>query len=112
MIIFNFDFLLPLVNLSHWDFVIYVNREPFINVIVFTEGMEECIIELREGKENLELIDFASIKNFAGSGGLCKRVITEGLVKLNGDIETRKRKKLSSGDVIEFDNKKYKVVIE
>ncbi|MCL4108062.1 UNVERIFIED_CONTAM: hypothetical protein GTU68_017090 [Idotea baltica] len=34
------------------------------------------------------------------SGGQAKSVIDEGLVTLNGKVETQKRKKIVSGDVI------------
>jgi len=34
-------------------------------------------------------------------------VISEGQVIVNGKIETRKRKKIFSGDIVEFGEKKY-----
>ena len=36
-------------------------------------------------------------------------VISSGLVKVNGRIETRKRKKISSGDVVEFEGETFQV---
>jgi len=36
------------------------------------------------------------------SGGEAKYVISEGKVFVNGKVETRKRKKIFSGDVVEF----------
>ncbi len=36
------------------------------------------------------------------SGGEAKLVIAEGLVMVNGQVETRKRKIIASGDIIEF----------
>ena len=38
-------------------------------------------------------------------------VIAEGLVSLNGQIETQKRKKIYSGDCIEFNQIKYTIKI-
>jgi ribosome-associated protein len=38
----------------------------------------------------------------AGSGGQAKRAIGEGLVLLNGAVETRKRKKLATGDAVTY----------
>ena len=38
----------------------------------------------------------------AASGGEAKMVISEGLVLVNGKVETRKRKKIVAGDTIEF----------
>jgi ribosome-associated protein len=40
------------------------------------------------------------------SGGEAKSVIAEGQVLVNGVVETRKRKKIVSGDIIEFAKEK------
>jgi ribosome-associated protein len=40
------------------------------------------------------------------SGGEAKFVISEGRVMVNGKIETRKRKKIFSGDIVEFEAEK------
>lgn len=42
------------------------------------------------------------IQNLASSGGEAKQMIDEGLVKVNGEIETQRRKKLRVGDTVEF----------
>ncbi len=44
------------------------------------------------------------------SGGEAKSVIAEGLVFVNGVVETRKRKQIVSGDIIEF--RKEKICIQ
>jgi ribosome-associated protein len=36
-------------------------------------------------------------------------VIAEGLVLVNGQVETRKRKKIVSGDIVEFGNEKLRI---
>ncbi len=36
-------------------------------------------------------------------------VIADGLVKVNGEVETRKRKQISSGDEVEFGDDKIRV---
>lgn len=51
-----------------------------------------------------ELYKILKYNNLAQSGGEAKFAIAEGLVKLNGIVETRKRKKIFTGDVIEFKN--------
>ena len=43
------------------------------------------------------------------SGGEAKFVINEGLVTVNGEVETRKRKQIVAGDTIEFQNESFKV---
>jgi len=51
-------------------------------------------------------------EGLVGSGGEARFVVSEGMVALNGEVETRKRKKIVSGDVIEFNNEEYKIVLE
>ena len=52
--------------------------------------------------EPVELFKILKFEALVSSGGEAKTVIDEGLVELNGEIETRKRKKIVSGDVIKF----------
>ena len=41
------------------------------------------------------------MEGMAASGGEAKYFIAQGLVQVNGTVETRKRKKIVAGDVIE-----------
>jgi len=43
------------------------------------------------------------------SGVDAKFVIQDGLVKVNGEIETQRGKKLYNGDVVEFDGNFFKI---
>ena len=54
-------------------------------------------------KEPVELYKILKFEGMVASGGEAKLVIADGHVLLNGNIETRKRKKIVSGDIIEFD---------
>lgn len=54
-----------------------------------------------EGSEYIELIKLLKLTNICGSGGEAKHLVDEGEVKLNGEIESRKRAKLRLGDKIE-----------
>lgn len=53
-------------------------------------------------KEPVELYKLLKFEGLVASGGEAKFLIAEGNVRVNGQIETRKRKKLVSGDIIEF----------
>lgn len=64
-------------------------------------------IEIRS--EPVELYKVLKFEGLVGSGGEAKLVIAEGLVSVNGEVETRKRKKMHSGDVIEFANQSYRL---
>lgn len=50
----------------------------------------------------VELYKVLKFENFASSGGEAKHMIADGLVRVNGRVETRKRKKIFPGDVIEL----------
>jgi len=58
-------------------------------------------------QEPVELYKILKFEALVPSGGEAKLVIAEGLVKVNGEVETRKRKKIVSGDVIEFAGEKF-----
>lgn len=60
-------------------------------------------------KEPVELFKILKFEGIVGSGGEAKMVISQGLVRVNGDVETQKRKKIVSGDVIEFMDLEYQV---
>ena len=56
--------------------------------------------------EPVELYKILKFEGMASSGGEAKSVIAEGLVIVNGKVETRKRRKIFSGDIIEFAEEK------
>ncbi|MDZ7665950.1 MAG: RNA-binding S4 domain-containing protein [Desulfotignum sp.] len=51
--------------------------------------------------EPVELYKILKFENLAASGGEAKFRIQDGQVRVNGQIETRKRRKIRHGDVIE-----------
>lgn len=58
-----------------------------------------------------ELYKILKFEGLASSGAEAKLFIANGLVKVNGEIETRKRKKINGGDVIEYDNQLLQITI-
>lgn len=69
------------------------------------------VIEVVINREPVELYKVLKFEGLVGSGGEAKLVVDNGLVRLNGEVETRKRKKVVSGDVIEFDQTRMKLVL-
>lgn len=62
--------------------------------------------EIREvvlTRSPVELYKVLKFENLAASGGEAKHFIADGFVRVNGSIETRKRKKIYPGDRIEMD---------
>ncbi len=58
-------------------------------------------------QQPVELFKLLKFESIVSSGGEAKHVISEGYVLVNDQVETRKRKKMSAGDRIEFNGKKY-----
>ena len=54
-------------------------------------------------RQPVELYKILKFEGMVGSGGEAKLVIADGMVLVNGEVETRKRKKIVAGDRIEFD---------
>ena len=66
------------------------------------------VVEIEE--EPIELYKILKFESMVRSGGEAKFVIAEGLVRVNGEIETRKSKKIIAGDIIEFAEEKIQII--
>ncbi len=63
-------------------------------------------------KEPVELYKILKFEGLSASGAEAKQAVADGLVKLNGVLETQKRKKIVAGDIIEFDGESYQIQLE
>lgn len=68
--------------------------------------MEE--IKLRE--DYIKLGQALKAAGFVGSGVDAKFEIQEGFVKVNGEVEYQRGKKLVDGDLVEYQGKKIKII--
>ena len=59
-------------------------------------------LEFKLDTEYIELNKLLKILSLVESGGQANNLITEGFVRFNGEVDTRKRLKLRKGDNIEF----------
>jgi len=57
----------------------------------------------------IELYKILKIENLAASGGEAKYLIGEGMVLVNGQVETRKRRKTVAGDIVEYNGQQIKI---
>lgn len=55
--------------------------------------------------EYIKLGQALKLAGLTGSGVESKEVILDGLVKVNGEVDTRRGRKVYEGDVIEFEGK-------
>jgi ribosome-associated protein len=56
--------------------------------------------------EYIELCKLLKVVNWVQSGGEGKEVVAQELVKVDGQIETRKRCKIRAGQTVEFNGEK------
>lgn len=59
--------------------------------------------------EGLRLDQFLKASAIAQTGGQAKLLIQVGEVKVNGQIETKRRRKLVAGDVVEVSGRSWRV---
>lgn len=65
--------------------------------------------EFKLKDEFIKLGQLLKAAGLVGSGTDAKFVIQDGLVLVNGEIETRRGKKIYDGDLVEFDGNQVKV---
>ena len=63
-----------------------------------------------DGKEYIELNRVIKYISWVESGGVANTTIGDGQVKVNGEKEFRKRRKLRVGDVIKFAGKTCNII--
>ena len=73
----------------------------------FTGNDEVQIVNLI--KQPVDLYKILKFEGLVGSGGEAKSLIAGGRVTLNNVVETQKRKKIISGDIIEFNDSLYRM---
>ena len=66
-------------------------------------------IKLREGEEFIKLGQALKLAGLVSSGVEAKIVIQDGQVLVNGEVETRRGKKLYSGDTFAFEGEEVTV---
>ena len=67
-----------------------------------TESIEKCTVLL--STQPVELYKILKFEGLAPSGAEAKRLIGEGRVLVNGEIELRRRRKIVEHDLIQLDN--------
>ena len=66
--------------------------------------------EIRIRDEFIKLGQLLKLADLVQDGVEAKYVITDGLVKVNGEMDDRRGRKVYEGDVISYDGKEIKVV--
>lgn len=67
-------------------------------------------MDLQLKSEFIELDNLLKVLELTASGAEAKQNILAGLVKVNGKVEMRVRKKLRSGDCVEFGKHQIRII--
>ncbi len=67
------------------------------------------IIKIRQNEEFIKLGQALKAVGAVESGVEAKEVVQNGLVSVNGEIDTRRGRKLYDGDMVEFDGIQIKI---
>lgn len=62
--------------------------------------------------EYIKLDQFLKLAQITMTGGQAKAIILEGLVKVNGEVELRRGRKLHHGDRVEVEGEELVVAVE
>jgi ribosome-associated protein len=68
------------------------------------------MIEFKLEGPFIPLIQLLKATGLTGTGGEAQNVVTDGLVKYNGEVDYRKRLKVKQGDLVEFEGQTIKVI--
>lgn len=62
-----------------------------------------------DGHDYIELHSLLKVTGLCESGGVAKLLISDGLVQVDGAVETRKRCKVRTGQIVNFDSQQITV---
>jgi len=74
--------------------------------------VKEIMIEIKIEDEFIKLQQFLKYIDAAQTGGHAKIRINDGNVKVNGEVEYQRGKKLYKNDIIEIDHEEFKIITE
>lgn len=63
-----------------------------------------------QGHEFIELHNLLKCAGLCHSGGTAKLLIADGLVRVDGEVELRKRCKIRKGQIVEFEGETIEIV--
>ena len=65
--------------------------------------------EIKIDTEFIKLEQLLKLASIVDSGGIAKMIIQDELIKANGEVETRRGRKLYPGDEVTVNGKKYRI---
>ncbi len=80
------------------------------NTTTMAQKLNRIIFTLREGDDFIPLISLLKACDVVYSGAEAQEVVMAGMVLRNGEVEYRKRAKITAGEIIVFEN--YEILVE
>ena len=65
--------------------------------------------DVRIREEPIQLYKILKLEGLVSNGGEAKAAVAEGRVTVNGEVETRKRRQIVSGDIVGFMGERLRV---
>lgn len=93
---------------GQWTYLRQAGYRPYLRQAGITNnhylavGSENTAVKFKITTEFIPLDKLLKVVGLSGSGGEAHAIILEGLVKVNGETELQKRKKIRAGDVVEL----------
>ena len=72
--------------------------------------LNRIIFTLRDGEEYIPLIQLLKAANVVYSGSEAQEVVVAGMVFRNGEVELRKRAKITKGEIVVFQH--FEITVE
>ena len=82
----------------------------FLIQVKMTRKLNRTVFTLREGEDFIPLISLLKACDVVYSGSEAQEVVSRGMVLRNGEVEYRKRAKITAGEVIVFEN--FEILVE
>ena len=79
-------------------------------ICTMAQKLNRINFTLRDGEDFIPLISLLKACDVVYSGSEAQEVVTAGMVLRNGEVEYRKRAKITAGEIIVFQN--YEIVVD
>ncbi len=74
------------------------------------QSLNKRSMQFQLTSEYIELDNLLKVMNFASCGSEAKEAIRKGFVSVNGEVESRLRRKIRAGDCVSIDGQDIRVV--
>lgn len=92
--------------------MMFCGKKLFISIVILVERNTEKMEEIKIISPFIKLDQLIKYAGLAETGAKAKILVELGEFNVNGELCTKRGKKIKPGDTIEFKGKKYKIVLD